>query len=375
MYITERIIALFTYIWVLFIVCFSIIKLGTRYIGKILLVYIVLLSIMSFFYVPSAGADLYRLIPVMHLWGNLSFSQVWIEMIKSPTPIYVLYMNLIGRTKIDGLLPAITCFLFYSNVFYVLKKSVSKYKLNALDASLLLFFFMSTGVLIEVISGIRTMLGFSFIAVCIYKEMVEDKPIFKNIIWYILASLLHPAVLALTVIRFVYLLFEKNTNNYQIVSKILSLVIVIAIYYFFGREYLIYGFEKGKAYIFSRSFSYFWEYLIGTISLMFIIYMEFLTSKLIKTEGDIESTHVLLGFCKFLSIILIVLFIEYNIFHRFVIFLSIIAIPLLANLLSMNNYRKVSKVKLRQLVLFLSCVLLVIACARGNLCSLKFFIL
>ena len=117
--------------------------------------------------------------------------------------------------------------------------------MSSTDGALILFF-MSLGVLIEVISGIRTMLGFSFVAVFVYKEMVEGKSIFKNIVWYVLVSLIHPAVLVLVIIRFGYLVIEKSKNNYQKFSKVLFVLIVIPILYIFGREYLLASFEKLK---------------------------------------------------------------------------------------------------------------------------------
>jgi len=375
MYLIERLISLFIYVSVLIIICFLISRLGRKYLGKILSIYVFLLATMAFFFIPPSGADLYRLIPIMHIFANLSFSELWQSMLHSTNPVYLLYMNLIGRTKIDGLLPAITALLFYKNVFYILKKSVIRSKVTAHDSALVLFFFMSIGALIEVISGIRTMLGFSFIAVFIYKEMVEGKSIYKNVLWYIVVSLLHPAVFALTVIRFTYLLFEKSSTKYKQFSKLLIMICSAGILFFFGKEYFMASFEKGKHYIMSDSYSYFWEYVIGGICLLLILNIEFITSKLIKIEGDTGSIQNLLGFCKFLSVILIIISIEYNTFHRFVIFLTIMAIPLLANILKSSNYKKVVKINFKQLVFIISFILLLLATSRGNLTSLKFFIL
>ena len=254
MYLIERLIALFIYVFILGVICFLIGKVSRKYIGVILGVYLLLLSIMSFFYVPPMGADLYRLVPIMHFWASLSFSELLEAMVHSATPINLLYMFLIGKTKIDGLLPAITALLFYGNVFYIFKKSVIRYKISPFDASLVLFFFMSLGVLIEVISGIRTMLGFSFIAVCVYREMVEGKPIFKNLLLYVLASLLHPAVLVLTIIRFSYFMLEKNKNNYQWFSKASFMIILSVILVVFGKNYLLATVEKAKMYFLYGTF-------------------------------------------------------------------------------------------------------------------------
>lgn len=373
MYIIERFIGIFTYWWILLTAYYLIAKLGTKHLNKILWIYVLLLTTMSFFYVPARGADLYRLIPIMHIYGGLSFSELWSGMMKSMTPIYMLYMNLIGRFKIDGLLSAVTCLLFYNNVFYILKKSAKRYKLSGLDTSLILFFFMSIGALIEVISGIRTMLGASFVAVCVYKEMVEGKNIFRNLPWYILASLFHPAVLLLSLIRFSYAFLEKSGSTLKKIIKLIILIIVSGIFYYIGKDYFLFSLEKGVAYLLYGTHSYFWEYLIGLISLFFIIYIEFLTSKIVKLDDHATYIENLLKFCKFFSILLIIFLIEYNTFHRFVIFFSIFSIPLLAYILKDSVYKKITRVNVRFLIFLVSCLLLIIASIRGNLSSLKFF--
>jgi hypothetical protein len=291
------------------------------------------------------------------------------------TPAYVLYMNIIGRTNIDGLLTAITAFLFYNNVFYVLKKSSRKYLLAGRDTALILFFFMSIGAFIEVISGIRTMLGFSIIAVCVYDEMVEGKSVFKNIVWYILASMLHSAALALTMIRFSYLFFEKNRKISHGVSKALFLIIAISLVFLKGRYYVNAGFEKALNYLKGDAYSYLWEYIIGLISLLLIIYVQIKISKKTKLEENKSTIQNLLGFSKFISLILLAIIFEYNIFHRFVIFLSIIALPMIAYLFYISNDNKKRKGKFIKVVFLVSCILLFFAISRGNLSSLKFFLL
>ncbi|MDW0110675.1 hypothetical protein QT716_11570 [Sporosarcina aquimarina] len=303
----------------------------------------------------------------------MSFSKLWGEMMQSYAPLNLLYMHLIGKTNIDGLLPAITSFIFYSNIFYVFKRSVFHFNVRTSDASLVLFFFMSLGVLIEVISGIRTMLSFSFIAVVIYKEMVEGKSVYRHAFWYIAASLIHPAGLVLTGIRFSYYVFEKSKTNYERLTKILFILITVAGILVFGRLYLLESYDKAVFYLLEDKFSYFWEYVIGIISLLFVMYILRLVSKSNRLQGGFESQRNLIGFSKYLSILLIIFSIEYNIFHRFVIFLSIMAIPLMLSLFAKQNQTNIVRGNFRRFVFYLSCLLLLLACSRGNLTSLKFF--
>ena len=66
-------------------------------------------------------------------------------------------------------------------------------------------------------------------------------------------------------------------------------------------------------------------------------------------------------------------FVEFNFFQRTNWFLTILMIPLIVQLLRVSNYSNSNRV-IRNNLVFMSLIMLVVACARGDLCSLKFFI-
>lgn len=72
---------------------------------------------------------------------------------------------------------------------------------------------MSVGTLyLQAISGIRTMLGFSIVFLCVYREYFEGKSVTWDLPFYIIAGLFHPAVLVLVGLRFIGLALEGKSD-------------------------------------------------------------------------------------------------------------------------------------------------------------------
>ena len=111
---------------------------------------------MGFFYVPSPGADLYRLLQYMHGYARLSLSEIFLKMQNDASPLSILYYFIIGKFNVDGLLPAVSAFITYSNIFYVFKQHIKNNEdIDRKNVALTLFFIMSTGFFIHAISNIR----------------------------------------------------------------------------------------------------------------------------------------------------------------------------------------------------------------------------
>lgn len=369
MYLLERLFGVFTYVTVLAIICSIIILAKPKYIGKILFVYTGILSVMGFLFIPNKGNDLFRLIPMMYNYAELTLGQIVDFSLGSTTPTAILYMYFIGKFNLDGLLAGATTFIFFMNVFYIVKKSTIKYKLSSKDVALIVFLLMSTGIFFEVISGIRSMLAFSIISVCFYKEVEEEKPFIKNIGWYLFAGLLHNVGLALILIRAGYILIQKKDkkNPYKVGIIIVLLLSGIVV----GQKYIAEMLDLAYTYLVEGTYSYIWEYIIG------FIYWIILTTTLIYAykglklgESDLRI-HNSFKVTLLVQVILTVFVMEYNIFHRFTLLNSILIVPTMSYVLS--RFKLVKNIRL--FFLGLGVLILGIACARGNLSSLKFFIL
>ena len=73
---------------------------------------------------------------------------------------------------------------------------------------------------------------------------------------------------------------------------------------------------------------------------------------------------IIVGICAFVYV--------YSIFQRYTVFISIVSIPVLMK--SINTAQENKDVKYISALFTLAILILVIACVRGNLSGLKFFI-
>ena len=295
------------------------------------------------------------------------------ELISTPTPAYLVYVRLIGKIGIKELLPAITAFIYYINVFYVLKKSVIKYNVSNKRAALALLFFMSFGQYVQVISGIRSMLAFSIVVRCIYEEVIEGKKILFNIWKYIIAFLLHPVGVVACAIRVLYeVFFHKVKTYFQLVSKIIITIFVGIAGVKVGMPYIEHMFFAAGEYMSSRGYSYIWEYILAFIVLSLIIYSIYKFRKSLYKKIEICSLTKLV---KILIFVVCVLVFEYSTFQRFTVFISMLFIPIYVYILSIAEKKLIENEKYIQIMFCTSLMMLALACLRGNLSAYKFFVL
>ena len=235
---------------------------------------------------------------------------------------------------------------------------------------------MGSGCYIETITGIRTMLSFCIIARCIFEEFIENKKIVKNIIWYIIAGLIHSVGLVLLLIRILYLIIErKNKRKSLNILKFFIVGIILISILIIGRVYFSTMFDKAIAYITKGTFSYIWEYIIGIIILIFIMEILHFYKKYIKCIDNNLGLYNIYKFTYIINIIVIALIMEYNTFHRFILLNAILIIPLLVYELKyvFENYDKKVCKNLYNIIILFSIIILILECARGNMTSLKFF--
>ena len=86
MYLTERLVGVLVYAAFLVLACLVISSSKTKRVGMILLIYNCLLAAMAFMFVPNTGADLYRLVPIMHNYSQFNFQEIWRIALNSSTP-------------------------------------------------------------------------------------------------------------------------------------------------------------------------------------------------------------------------------------------------------------------------------------------------
>ncbi len=385
MFLFERLVGVGIYSLVLIMVYFSLVTKNCNNVKRTLFIYSILLSVLAFFYIPYETADLYRINEYVEAFRKYSFSKLWKkQVLNSEIGLANILYWAIGKTGIPQLLPALISFVCYNCIFYIIVKTAQKNQISGKNVAITLLFYMSTGNYMFVITGIRCMLGVSLLTFCFFRENVEKKFRFFHIPLYLIATLIHSFSAVLIAARFFISIFDKNTTALKktIYSVLLSGGIIIVFSYFSGFIDEILG--KVDSYLSGNIYSYIWEYVISILASIVVICLFFRKTSIIKESNIKLNVWMLYGIALF--VISLCFCYEFTIFHRITTYtLPIIAIPLLMTSLQShdnrykNAYTRVKTVKgitlnLNSCVTFISVLMLLLACSRGSLSSLKFFV-
>lgn len=357
MYLTERLIGVISYTIVLLAVCFFVKRCNINNLKRILFVYLIILVLMAFFFVPPLGADLTRINRILDSYHYYSFSDLISEAKITSTPMANLYYWCIAKINIKGLISACTTFIVFNNLFYIIIDYSKKNKVNPKSVALMIFVIMSSGFFMEVLSTIRDMLAYSIIARCFYNEFYNKKNMLKNIPYYIFAFLFHQSVIALIGIRLIYLtFFEKQMKNYL---KFIVLIVILVLSMQLSK-YMIMSVDKYNLYLNNKTYSLIWEYIKGGIESLIILITIFNYKKINKNNFYKYNLLIMLLSLLYLN--------QYSIFVRFTYFNMFMMMPIFIE--SFNYYINKKKILI---IIMLSVIMLGLACTRCDLSSLKFF--
>lgn len=371
MYILERFLGVFTYMALMLLFVFLIYRSNNKSnIKKYLLVYLIALFLLAFFYIPSESADLYRFFKSAEIYANMPFNSLLGLIVNSGSPMNIVYFYLLGLTGIKGLIPAVTALVFYGCSFKMLYSSFISFKFSNKDLSLSLLLFMTLGSFLLVISSIRCFVAFPIIALCCYNEIIEHKSVFLHLPLYFFAALMHPAAFVLVLIRFLLLPFNKEKKR-TVIFKIAFLSIFLFVLIKYGNQYISLILNKADTYIYGNVYSYIWEYVIGFIYILFSTFCVLNYGKYIDKSIEIQNYK---RFYLFINFVILFFSFEYSIFTRFLVFSSILFLPLFANVLSgLAKNNKESKMFTFIFIITIVLLLFLVA-ARGNLSGYKFVI-
>lgn len=373
MFLVERLVGLGIYCYFLLMVClliaFSNIKLRniTRF-------YTAALALMGFFYEPYKTADLFRINESLSQFSNYSFTNFFRTFAaNSSVPAARIYYWLISKTGVYALLPAITCIICYSCIFYIFVRSAEIYKIDRKNVAVAMLFFMSTGSFIMVISNIRTMLAISLIFYCTFKETVEKKYNVFDILLYIIAALTHNLAMIIIAIRIIVVVLNKNNSLIKRIALVGVFALSAALMVLKFGNIFTSIFEKAMGYITDGGYSYIWDYIVGVLAFIIEIMIVFRSLKAKNECKELQSVIIFLALCTAVSLIFCY---EFSIFHRFTVYIApvLCIAPLM---FCMKNEKRVilGIIHLRDFVFIASLGMLILACTRGSLCSLKFFVL
>ncbi len=372
MYLEARIFGIFCYLFALLIAILMILP-KKRSNKPILLGYLVVLSIIGYYFVPPEGFDLYRLIQYMHSYSRLNWRQILETMQTNSSPLVPVYYKFISLLGNDGFLAGITVFITFFACFSIIEKSHKKFLSSNTGVALSLFFIMASGVYGETIDGIRTMLAFSLIAYCVYTEMFENKGFILHLPIYLAAMLMHKAAIILVIIRVMYMLLQKEYKSRAKFKRILLVFVISSLGVMYLSNVIRQSIDTAKYYLQADSYSYVWEMITGFISIILLLRLISFTKPFVADETiEFKVTHK--NYTNFIYLILMVSVIclpfDYSIFHRFTYFAVMMSPPLFA---IVYRNRTTARKHFNEIVI-LVLVLLAITCLRGKICSIKFWI-
>ena len=166
-----------------------------------------------------------------------------------------------------------------------------------------------------------------------------------------------------------FLIIQKEGKWYH---RLFNFVISIALIIFgakYGMRYIEGATEKAIDFITGDTYWYIWEYILTSIlfaAQAYVLYMAYCINKTCKDS----SYRNLIRFNALMMLIAIVFCFVGSIFHRTHTFFSITMIPVVVFVLKNR-----SSGQLRRLLFYVSMLVLAIACARGDICGYKFFLL
>lgn len=376
MYLKERLFGIIVYLAIfLFILMLLSKTTKPKRIKRILIIYLIFMGIMGYYYLPGETADLYRAQTLIkYEYSTYTFKQIFKIIERINYQIYPLYYWVFGKIGNVRLLPAITGMWCYGNIFYILYDSYIREKWSNKTLINCMLFIIMGGQFLEVISGIRSMLAFSLVALCIYREIYKNKNIVKNIPIYIFAGLMHDAAFVLIGIRIAIMLIQKEKKFISYIKNILILIIIFIFVLKYGQNTINSILEHGSGYLNGNVYSNMWEYIVA-ISCDLIMIYSLKVSKSILNQIQNEEIIIIRKISIIYLIIDIIFIIEYSIFHRFRSFVMFIMIPIIGynfNFIEKNNGKYFKNYQKIFYLLIIFTILLTLV--RGNISNLKFFL-
>lgn len=201
-----------------------------KHIKWLFLALVLALSVMAFYAVPDETDDLTGYFFQISRLRDGGFSLLK-NMIRKgeenwdSLPVCGLYFYLISRFPDNGMLPAVTIFLAYGSMFWVLWRAAQRYEVNKWYLFLASFFILSTYWFYDICSGIRNGLTFTLFCFFVYVELVEKK--FKPACWvgYVAMCLLHSSGILMMIIRLA--LLASGKKNSKLMSIIVFFVMIV----------------------------------------------------------------------------------------------------------------------------------------------------
>lgn len=212
------------YLTIVIIFCVIYPFIPRKHIRWLFLALVLALSIMAFYMKPYETDDISNYFNQVSMLRNGGFSTLrrciqngdnhWDSL-----PVCGFYFYLISRFPNNGMLPAVTIFLAYGSMFWVLWRASQRYEVNKWYLFVASFFILSTYWFYDICSGIRNGLTFTLFCLFAYVELVEKK--YKPACWlgYFAMCFMHSSGILMMMVRLALLVSGRKG------SKLISILI------------------------------------------------------------------------------------------------------------------------------------------------------
>ena len=201
-----------------------------KHIKWLFIALVLALSIMAFFAVPKDTDDLYNYFRTLAKLRRGGFKCLR-QMIENgeehwdSLPVCGFYFYLISLFPDNGMLPAVTIFLAYGSMFWVLWRASQRYEVNKWYLFVASFFILSTYWFYDICSGIRNGLTFTLFCFFAYVELVEKK--WRPACWvgYVAMCLMHSSGILMMMVRLALLVSGRKGS--KLTSVLIFFVMIV----------------------------------------------------------------------------------------------------------------------------------------------------
>lgn len=378
MYLYARLFGIATYLAALTFTLVILRKVKKEQSQYILFFYLVLLFIIAYCYEPAPQADLYRIRQYAKNFTKYTWSEFFSRIAERTagfayTPAAAIWYRLLGLTGNNGLIASSSCLICFGIIFYVMNKVRLYYDLSGACIAMTLFWFMSADYYMPTIATIRSYIASALVFLCIYREARNYKTGVAEILLYALASLMHSIGIALVALRIGGIVFRKNQRANIKILYMAAIALGGIIAYRYYADVILNSWKTFQGYLFrtgsSGKYSYVWERIILTLMLALQIHTLHRAKENHVEEDFFLNTFYSVG-CVCVAV-LIPAMVQFTFFMRLSYFTSLVELPLV-----MYNNSEVSEGRGLWTVNMIaggSITMLLLTCARGYLCSLKFW--
>lgn len=282
-----------------------------KYIKWLFLALVLALSVMAFFAVPEETDDLSNYFSRVASLRKGGFSLLR-RMIEDGSedwdslPVCGLYFYLISRFPDNGMLPAVTIFLAYGSIFWVLWRAAKRYEVNKWYLFLASVFLLSTYWFYDICSGIRNGLTFTLFCFFAYVELVEKK--YKPLCWlgYLAMCMMHSSGILMMMIRGALLVSGKRNGKLVSVLVFFAMVVGGAVVPrlgdIFGIEYLQLISQKAERAVSTAGIYSSTQYIVN-ISVFVVAAIVFFLSYAVNKQKEKYK-----GFSEYMNFVQLIIF-------------------------------------------------------------------